>query len=158
MTAGTRWVPQRVGRVALSAYHLAHRVDAKPPENITQLDAQAKLTATICNLFVNHRLPLADVVRVLHENYSHTVSALIDQGGLRIVERHHASGIILRSLKLSLGRYESAEPGRETKTGMRTNFRHPCFTLLAAFLLNQTALFRTRTEARTASLWARLWC
>jgi hypothetical protein len=76
-------VPQRVvlcGRVALCAYHLAHRVGAKPPENITQLDAPAKRRATLCNLFVKHRLPLADVVRVLHESYSHTVSALIDRG------------------------------------------------------------------------------
>ena len=49
------------------------------PENMGQLDPQTKRKATICNLFVNHQLAIADVIRVLDESYSHTVHVLIEQ-------------------------------------------------------------------------------
>jgi len=58
------------------------------PENIHPLDSHTKRQATICNLFVNHQLPIADIVRVLDENYRHTVQVLIEQG--IIVERRAA--------------------------------------------------------------------
>ena len=50
------------------------------PENIGQLDPQSKRKATTCNLFVNHQLAIADVVRVLDESYSRTIGVLIEQG------------------------------------------------------------------------------
>jgi hypothetical protein len=50
------------------------------PENIGQMDPQIKRKATICNLFVNHQLAIADVIRVLDESYSHAIGVLIDQG------------------------------------------------------------------------------
>ncbi len=50
------------------------------PENISQLDPQTKRKATICNLFVNYQLTLADVIRVLDDSYSHAIGVLIDQG------------------------------------------------------------------------------
>jgi hypothetical protein len=50
------------------------------PPNIGQLDPQAKRKATICNLFLNHQLAIADVIRVLDESYSHAINVLIDQG------------------------------------------------------------------------------
>ncbi len=50
------------------------------PENIGQLDPQTKRKVTICNLFVNHQLAIADVVRVLDESYSRAISVLIEQG------------------------------------------------------------------------------
>lgn len=49
-------------------------------ENIGQLDLQTKRKATICNLFVNHQLTVADIVRVLDDSYSHAIGVLIDQG------------------------------------------------------------------------------
>lgn len=50
------------------------------PENIGQLDPPTKRKATICNLFVNHQLTVADIVRVLDDSYSHAIGVLIDQG------------------------------------------------------------------------------
>jgi hypothetical protein len=50
------------------------------PQNTGQLDPQTKRKATICNLFVNHQLPIGDVIRVLDESYSHTIGVLIAQG------------------------------------------------------------------------------
>ena len=50
------------------------------PGNISQLDPQSKRKATICNLFVNHQLAIADVIRVLDESYSHAINVLIEQG------------------------------------------------------------------------------
>jgi hypothetical protein len=50
------------------------------PDNIGQLDPQTKRKATICNLFVNHQLTIADVIRVLDDSYRHAIGVLIDQG------------------------------------------------------------------------------
>ena len=50
------------------------------PQNAASLDPITKRKITICNLFVNHRLPLADIVRVLDEDYKHVVGVLIEQG------------------------------------------------------------------------------
>lgn len=43
-------------------------------------DPVTKRKLTVCNLFVNHRLSVADVMRVLDEDYSHVVNILIEQG------------------------------------------------------------------------------
>jgi hypothetical protein len=50
------------------------------PQNAASLDPVTKRKITICNLFVNHRLSLADIVRVLDEDYKRVVSVLIEQG------------------------------------------------------------------------------
>ncbi len=50
------------------------------PENTSQLDPQTKRKATICNLFVNHRLALLDVARLLDESCCRVISVLIEQG------------------------------------------------------------------------------
>ena len=50
------------------------------PQNAASLDPVTKRKITICNLFVNHRLPIADIVRVLDEEYKHIVGVLIEQG------------------------------------------------------------------------------
>jgi hypothetical protein len=49
------------------------------PQNAASLDTVTKRKITICNLFVNHRLSIADIVRVLDEDYKHVVSVLIEQ-------------------------------------------------------------------------------
>jgi hypothetical protein len=59
------------------------------PENIGQLDPQSKRKATICNLFVNHQLAIADVVRLLDESYARTINVLIEQEVLQ--DRRSAS-------------------------------------------------------------------
>ena len=50
------------------------------PRNAASLDPVAKRKITICNLFVNHRSSLADIVRVLDEDYKHVVGVLVEQG------------------------------------------------------------------------------
>jgi hypothetical protein len=50
------------------------------PQNAASLDPVAKRKITICNLFVNHRLPIPDIVRVLDEEYKHVVDVIIEQG------------------------------------------------------------------------------
>ena len=50
------------------------------PRNAASLNPLTKRQITICNLFVNHRLPIADIVRVLDEGYKHVVTVLIEQG------------------------------------------------------------------------------
>ena len=50
------------------------------PQNVASLDPVTKRKITICNLFVDHRLPIADIVRVLDEEYKHIVGVLIEQG------------------------------------------------------------------------------
>ena len=53
------------------------------PKNTTLLDRVNKRKITICNLFVNDRLPMRDIVRVLDERYDHVVTVLIEQGLIR---------------------------------------------------------------------------
>ncbi len=50
------------------------------PSHINQLDRQTKRKVTICNLFINHRMAIPDVARVLDESYSRAIAALIEQG------------------------------------------------------------------------------
>jgi hypothetical protein len=55
------------------------------------LDPETKRRITICNLFVNHKLTLEDIVRVLDEDYAHIVKVLLD-GGL-VGERRQKSEV-----------------------------------------------------------------
>ena len=48
-----------------------------PPDTIG-LDPETKREVTICNLFVNHRLTVPDIIRVLDEDYRHVVAALLN--------------------------------------------------------------------------------
>jgi hypothetical protein len=50
------------------------------PSNTTLLASATRRKITICNLFVNHRLSLRDILRVLDEKYDHVVCMLIEQG------------------------------------------------------------------------------
>ena len=38
------------------------------PKETATLDPKSKRAITICNLFVNHKLPLSDIVRLLDED------------------------------------------------------------------------------------------
>jgi hypothetical protein len=51
-------------------------------------DQVTKRQTTICNLFVNHQLPITDIVRVLDETPEHVVSVLIEQGYIHERRKH----------------------------------------------------------------------
>ncbi len=53
------------------------------PSNTISLDQSTKRKITICNLFVNHKLSMLDIVRVLDEEYARVVHVLIEQGLIR---------------------------------------------------------------------------
>ena len=50
------------------------------PQELSLLDSHTKRKTTICNLFINHQLPISDIVRVLDESFSRAVEVLIEQG------------------------------------------------------------------------------
>jgi len=54
-----------------------------PPPDSAQLGAETKRRVTICNLFVNYKLSINDIVKTLDETYKHAVSVLIEQGILQ---------------------------------------------------------------------------
>src|SRR5580765_2989779 len=60
-----------------------------PPDTIS-LDPQTKREVTICNLFINHKLSIQEIIRVLDEDYGRIVNALLNS---RVVDerrqRHH---------------------------------------------------------------------
>ena len=60
-------------------FQIRKKVFVNPPDMIS-LDPNKKRRVTICNLFVNHRLSMRDIVRVLDERYDHVIDVLIDQG------------------------------------------------------------------------------
>jgi hypothetical protein len=58
------------------------------PSNSTNLDAKAKRAVTICNLFINHRLTISDIARVLDDEYGAVISALIKRGLIKERRQH----------------------------------------------------------------------
>ena len=62
---------------------------AVPPDTIS-LDPKTKRELTICNLFINHKLTVPDIIRVLDEDYRHVVNVLLNSGivGERRQNRH----------------------------------------------------------------------
>jgi len=50
------------------------------PSDTTDLDPQTKRALTICNLFINHKLTIADIIRVLDEDYGDVIMALLENG------------------------------------------------------------------------------
>jgi hypothetical protein len=47
------------------------------PTETLHLNPKLKREMTICNLFVNHRLSAADIIRILDEKYENVVLSLI---------------------------------------------------------------------------------
>ena len=50
------------------------------PEHSIELDRQTKRALTICNLFVNHKMSISNINRVLDEDCGSIVLTLIKQG------------------------------------------------------------------------------
>ena len=74
-------LPQSLER---DGFQIRKKAFSNPPD-MSSFDPVRKRKMTICNLFVNHRLSMRDIVRVLDERYDHVVTVLIDQG--LVVER-----------------------------------------------------------------------
>jgi hypothetical protein len=55
---------------------------AIPPDTMG-LDPETKRNVTICNLFINHKLTVRDIIRLLDEDYRHVVTALLNSGIVR---------------------------------------------------------------------------
>jgi len=55
---------------------------AFPPDTIG-LDPTTKRQLTICNLFLNHKLAVPDITRLLDEDYRHVVRTLLNSGIVR---------------------------------------------------------------------------
>jgi hypothetical protein len=49
------------------------------PKDTSALDPKSKRAVTICNLFVNHKLALSDIVRLLDEDNGKVVLTLLEQ-------------------------------------------------------------------------------
>jgi hypothetical protein len=48
------------------------------PPDTASLDPKTKREVTICNLFINHKLSVPEIVRVLDEDYRHIVNVLLN--------------------------------------------------------------------------------
>ncbi len=60
------------------------------PKDTSVLDFKTKRSLTICNLFLNHKLTLADIVRLLDENRGRVIQSLLDHGIIQ--ERRNKTG------------------------------------------------------------------
>jgi hypothetical protein len=49
------------------------------PGNSTDLEPKTKRAVTICNLFINHKLPVREIARVLDEEYGAVISVLLER-------------------------------------------------------------------------------
>ena len=60
------------------------------PRDSVNLDPKTKRSITICNLFLNHRLEVTDIARLLDEREGNVVSTLLQRGV--ITERRQRDG------------------------------------------------------------------
>ena len=56
------------------------RNDFRVPKDSSALDPKTKRAVTICNLFINHKLDVSDIVRLLDEDRGRVVLALLELG------------------------------------------------------------------------------
>lgn len=61
------------------------------PKDSLNLNAKTKREVTICNLFVNHRLPTTDIANLLDEDRRNVILALIRYNIM--YDRRHTPGI-----------------------------------------------------------------
>jgi hypothetical protein len=61
------------------------------PKDTTALDPKTRRAVTICNLFLNHKLSLSDIVRLLDEDNGRVVLALLEREIIR--DRRNSPGI-----------------------------------------------------------------
>ena len=56
------------------------RNDFRVPKDSSALDPKTKRAVTICNLFINHKLDVSDIVCLLDEDRGRVVLALLELG------------------------------------------------------------------------------
>ena len=74
------------------------------PADTSNLDPMSKRAVTICNLFVNHQYGMSDIVRVLDENHTNVINALLKKGIIRdrrVQQRIPPEGVERRSVAVS---------------------------------------------------------
>ena len=65
--------------VARDGFHVT-RDQFTVPKDSSALDPKTKRAVTICNLFINHKLDVSDIVRLLDEDRGRVVLALLELG------------------------------------------------------------------------------
>ena len=76
------------------------------PRDSVNLDPRTKRTITICNLFLNHRLEVSDIARLLDEDQGNVISTLLQRGVIkerRQREGHPPEGIERRTYRAATG-------------------------------------------------------
>ena len=63
------------------------------PEDCNELQPEARLRATICNLFGNLRQPIDDIARTYEMAPNRVVSILLEEGLIKEQRRNHADPI-----------------------------------------------------------------
>jgi hypothetical protein len=76
-TTGT-FLYRRLAAVATDTFRLSGK-KFRVGETL-HLDPKTKREVTICNLFANHDLAVADIIRVLDETYGNVIRSLIKHG------------------------------------------------------------------------------
>jgi hypothetical protein len=70
------------------------------PRDSVNLDPKTKRSITICNLFLNHRLDVSDIARLLDEDQGNVISTLLQRGV--ITERRQHKGFHQRESNAGL--------------------------------------------------------
>ena len=78
------------------------------PRDTVNLDPKTKRTITICNLFLNYRLEMADIARLLDEDRGNVVSTLLQRGVIR--ERRQREGRPPQGIERRTYRAETGRP------------------------------------------------
>ena len=77
------------------------------PRDSVNLDPKTKRSITICNLFLNHRLDVSDIARLLDEEQGNVVSTLLQRGVIKDRRQrngHPPAGIERRTSRPVIGR------------------------------------------------------
>jgi len=77
------------------------------PRDTVNLDPKTKRTITICNLFLNHRLEVTDIARLLDEDRGNVVATLLQRGVIkerRQLDGRPPEGIERRTYRAETGR------------------------------------------------------
>jgi len=85
-----------------------HTSQFEVPRDTVNLDPKTKRTITICNLFLNHRLEVAAIARLLDEDRGNVVATLLQRGV--IGERRRREGRPPGGIERRAHRAETARP------------------------------------------------
>src|SRR5262249_27592833 len=84
------------------------------PPDTTGLDPKTKREVTICNLFINHKLSVPEIIRVLDEDYGHIVNVLLNS---RVVkDRRQGSGVSPNGIERRGSQRLLATPGKKGRS------------------------------------------